>query len=87
MLKIGNLTNCFSKAMEEDSKYVGVMVKLPDSPLEELIINRKDNFVSKLNYYLSAYNHDLEHKFSDGVKIVAFSHGNSLAEIEADLLG
>lgn len=87
-LTMANLGNCFNKAWEEESEYVGVKIEMDGFLKEEIIINSIENFGSKLNYYRNAYNEDLTLKNASGkVRIVGFTHGNSFNQIEKDLLG
>lgn len=86
-LKIHNLEKCFKNAIENNSKYIAVKIKTRNSIGEEIIINPKSNFEAKLNYYKNAYNENLVLKSFDGIQIVGFTYGNSLEDIEKDLIG
>lgn len=87
-LTMTNLENCFNKAWEEESEYVGIKIEMDGFLKEEIIINSIENFGSKLNYYRNAYNEDLTLKNASGkVRIVGFTYGNSFNQIEKDLLG
>lgn len=53
----------------------------------EVIINKIDNAEDKLNYYRNVYDENLNHKYSNGIRIVGCSYGNSFADIQKDLVG
>lgn len=83
-----NLLNCFTFAGLSKAKYVGVKIRMIGFEADEIIINERANFKSKLAYYMKAYNDDLELKTApDKIRIVGFTYGNSFEEIERDLLG
>lgn len=50
--------------------------------VDEVIINRAENFEEKLNYYKRTYNNNGTHKFAKGISISDIVFGNSFAEIE-----
>lgn len=47
-----------------------VILKLPDTPSNELIINPPDNFEKKLDYYKDIYDENLVNKNNSEIKIV-----------------
>lgn len=47
-----------------------VILKLPDTPSNELIINPPDNFEKKLDYYKNIYDENLVNKNNSEIKIV-----------------
>lgn len=60
-------------AFEECKKYnlpICVILKLPDTPSNELIINPPDNFEKKLDYYKTMYDENLVNKNNSEIKIV-----------------
>lgn len=85
-LSLDHLTNNIKSAIESDAKYIGVLVSLPNCTKPEIIINSRENFIQKLNYYKAAYDNSLSMKNGSGVKIVGFSLGNSFTELENDLM-
>lgn len=85
-LTMENLTKCFEAAKEHGMEYVGIALKFPDAEGTELIINDSYNFDYKLEYYKKTYNDELGHDKVPGLQIVGFTYGNSLAEIEEDLM-
>ena len=54
----------------EDGRDIKLSVKIKDYPKLETIIVPNENIVKKQEYILETYNGDLNHKYSDGVKIV-----------------
>lgn len=82
---IENLEICFNYAKDVGAKYVAVVVEMDGFEYDEVIINPISNADKKLEYYKNTYNSDLTHKFSNGIKIVAFTYGNTYADIEMDI--
>lgn len=85
-ISLSGLEEIFIKAKELDKNYIGVAFKLPESNSFEVIINSKENFDYKLNYYKDTYSHDLSHKHVDGLQIVGFAYGDTFQEIQNKLL-
>lgn len=81
------LIQCVKDAEENNAKYIGVKVFIKGYQKEEIIINHKDNFNEKLNYYLTTYDKALDHKYASGISIVKFAYGDTFAEIEEELMG
>lgn len=71
----------FEDAKEFNSNYVAVKVEMDGFDKPEIIINEKENIDSKLEYYKKAYNDDLTHKHSLGIRIVNYSYGNTFEDI------
>lgn len=86
LLTMDHLSNCFDRALEEESKYIGILVQVPDLKRPELIINPAINFEKKLAYYKEAYDEDLVMKRNPDVKIIGFTHADSFDEIQALLV-
>lgn len=86
-LTIEYLTDTFDRAKELDYRFVGVLIERDGFDKPEVIINHAENFDSKLAYYEKNYNENLNHKFAKGIRISAFTFGNSFSEIEKYLLG
>jgi hypothetical protein len=84
-LKMKDLINCFNTANEQQFNWVAILVKNINSEGEELIINPYVNFDDKLEYYQKAYTDDLVLKTYDGIRIVGFTFGNTLEDIENQL--
>lgn len=86
LLTMNHLTNCFDKALEEESKYIGILIQRHNLKRPELIINPAINFESKLSHFKKAYNEDLTLKVDEDVKIIGFTHADSFDEIQALLV-
>ena len=81
MTNIKELVDCFQEAVDKDANYIGVLISMPGFEKPELIINPYDNFESKLEYYLRAYNEDLTLKTFNQIKIITCAYGHSLDEL------
>ena len=74
----------------KDAKYIGVSIKTEGSSQPEIIINPRENFNAKFDYYMEAYDDDLiliAAKGKKDIRIVAAGHGNRFEDIECQLLG
>ena len=58
-MKKGQLKALFIEAKGTGQKYIGVMVQTEGSSEPEVIINPKENFNAKFDYYMAAYDDDL----------------------------
>ena len=83
---IKNLEKCFNEASINGSKYIGVKIRKEVFPTAEIVIDKKENFWKKLEYYKNAYDEDLSLKANSGIRIVGFTYGNSFKDIEEDLM-
>jgi hypothetical protein len=79
MTKKNELQKCFMEAIEEGAKSVYVEVFMDNFPSSELIVNPIDNALGKLDYYNNAYDDNLQHNHSKGIRIIDF--GYSLDEV------
>jgi hypothetical protein len=84
-LTIENLEKCFQEAINQERKYVAVKIEMQGFEKPEIIINRRENFQTKLAYYKKAYNENLTLKTFNGIKIVGFTYGDYFDDIESDL--
>lgn len=66
-----NMMDNFKWAYEcsKHKKYMGVAILVGNSDVPEIIINKNENFKSKMNYYTSHYDEDLIHKYSKDIRI------------------
>lgn len=79
------LNQMFKFAYALESKYVAVRISIGLNKAE-IIINPYENINDKLAYYNNVYDEDLRHKYAEeDIRIIAFAHGESLAEIESKL--
>lgn len=89
MARIGTMKELES-AIEETQiigyNYFAVVVCMQDFEDDEIIINTNANSGDKLAYYQKVYDENLFHKFSDGIRIIGFAYGDTLNEIETELM-
>lgn len=76
------LVDIFERAIKYDENYIGVSIETAGSEKPEIIINPRENFENKLEYYKKAYNHDLTLKSFNGIKITRFIYGDNFAELQ-----
>ncbi len=81
-MKKFELVNMFISAMENDYNYIAVYVKVKNSKSFEIIINKKSNFKSKLQYYVDAYDDDLKLKTCNDIQILNVKKINSFSELD-----
>ena len=81
-LTLFDLEMVFNQAKGMDASYIGVKIQMQGFDEPEIIINPKENFDAKLEYYKKAYNEDLTLKAFNGIEIVGFEYGNSFQEIQ-----
>ena len=71
-----DLRNTFKRAREANAPYVFVEVSIPGASSGEMIINKRENFDFKENFYLNTYNDRLEHNHNNKIKIVGLAYGD-----------
>jgi len=76
-LTLTDLEKCFKKAIENNDKFVAVSIVIPNCEKCEEIINPRENFEAKLEYYKKSYNEDLTLKSFNQIKIKGFMSGNN----------
>jgi hypothetical protein len=81
-LTMNNLEKCFMTAHEKGAKFVAIAVDMEGFPEHELIVNKHENILSKLEYYRSTYDENLQHKYSKNIRIFGVTYGDSLAGLE-----
>lgn len=89
-MKKSELKAEFINAKIKDAKYIGVSIKTEGSSQPEIIINSRENFDAKFDYYMEAYDDDLiliAAKGKKDIRIVAVGHGNQFEDIENQLIG
>lgn len=85
-LTMNSLIQNFEDANANGASFVGVRIKMDGFADEEVIINGKNNFKTKLKYYKKTYDENLNHKFAKGISISGFTYGYSYSDIQSDLL-
>ena len=84
-LTMNDLEKCFETATECNYNYIGVKIETQGSEAPEIIINPRENFKTKLDYYKKAYNNDLILKTFNGIKIIGFTCEDDFRDIEYEL--
>lgn len=84
MTRKEQLMQCISHAIKYGMCYIGVVIKLP-SGCEELIVNKSQAFMEKMEYYDVAYDDDLKMINCPQIEILEFATGNSLFTIESEI--
>lgn len=79
-MTMGNVKAIFRDAKAEGDKYIAIFIKMPGCDKPEIIINPSENFDSKLEYYMKAYNDDLTLKACNDISIVGMGRYKSLTE-------
>ena len=81
MVNLNKLEQCFNVAKETNQNIIGVLIEMQGFEKPELILNQKENFEAKLNYYKKAYNEDLTLKAFNGIKIIGYAFGSNANDI------
>lgn len=79
----------FINAKAVGARYVGVRIATEGSSQPEIIINPKENFDAKFEYYISAYDDDLtliSAKGKKDIRITGIAQGNTFEDIEIQLM-
>lgn len=79
----------FINAKVEDARYIGVRIETEGNSQPEIIINPKENFDAKFDYYMSAYDDDLiliSAKGKKNIRITDIAQGNAFEDIEYQLM-
>lgn len=72
----------FEYAITNEIQLFAVRIHFEDTDCYETIINTKENFIHKLNYYDKTYTDDLVHKRASEIKIIDFVSAETYADIE-----
>lgn len=88
-MKKGQLKALFIEAKGTGQKYIGVMIQTEGSSEPEVIINPKENFNAKFDYYMAAYDDDLiliAAKGNKDIRITGAAAGASFEDIQSQLI-
>lgn len=88
-MKKGQLKALFIEAKGTGQKYIGVMIQTEGSSEPEVIINPKENFNAKFDYYMEAYDDDLiliAAKGKKDIRITGAAAGASFEDIQSQLI-
>jgi hypothetical protein len=84
-LTIKALELIFNHAQKTGANHVAVVIEMEGFPANEVIINERANFLSKLTYYKKTYDENCNHKFAKGIRIVDAASGAYYSDIEREL--
>lgn len=79
----------FINAKATDAKYIGVKIETEGSKCPECIINPRENFDAKYEYYMQAYDDDLRLIAAKGekdIRITGIAAGGSFEDIEYQII-
>ncbi len=79
----------FINAKATDAKYIGVKIETEGSRCPECIINPRENFDAKYEYYMQAYDDDLRLIATKGekdIRITGIAAGGSFEDIEYQII-
>lgn len=83
-----SLKALFINAKAVGARYIGVRIETEGSSKPEIIINPKENFDAKFEYYMKAYDDDLiliSAKGKKDIRITGIAQGNAFEDIEVQL--
>lgn len=89
-MKKSSLKATFIDAKAAGAKYIGVKIETEGSSRPEVIINPRENFSAKYDYYMEAYDDDLiliSTKGKKDIRITGAARGNSFEDIEWQIAG
>lgn len=89
-MKKSSLKAIFIDAKAAGAKYIGVKIETEGSSRPEVIINPRENFSAKYDYYMEAYDDDLiliSAKGKKDIRITGAARGNSFEDIEWQIVG
>lgn len=78
----------FINAKALDARYIGVRIQTEGNSQPEIIINPRENFDAKFDYYMAAYDDDLiliSAKGKRKIQITGIAQGNTFEDIEFQL--
>ena len=81
-LTMQDLEKAFQEAKEGNFKFIGIKVHMEGFLADEIIINPIENFESKLEYYKKTYDENCNHKFAQGISIVAVDYEDFVDALE-----
>ena len=71
LMTMEDLENAINLAIDKQQPMV-LLIQMEGFEYPELITNPYQNLSKKLDYYKKAYNNDLKHKHSKGIKIIGY---------------
>lgn len=84
-MTLDGLIRAFDSQWAKESEYAGILVNI--SGVKEVIINSRENYEAKVEYFKNAYDENLIHKHAAGVSIINYTFSDNFIDIQDDLLG
>lgn len=81
-LYMKDLENCFETAIRLSYTYVAVKIDIVGFEKPEIVINSKENFEDKLNYYKKAYDEYLMLVNNPNIRIIGFAAADTFEDLE-----
>ena len=81
-LYMKDLENCFETAMKLSYTYVGVKIDIVGFEKPEIVINSKENFEDKLDYFKKAYDENLMLVNNPNIRIIGFAAADTFEDLE-----
>lgn len=81
-LYMKDLENCFETAIKLSYTYVAVKIDIVGFEKPEIVINSKENFEDKLNYYKKAYDENLMLVNNPNIRIIGFAAADTFEDLE-----
>ena len=82
MTKKDKFKEIFNNFVNEGAEYIGVFIKSPNLEQPELILNKICNAKKKLEYYLNAYNDDMQLKSVNSMQMLSITGAIYLEDLE-----
>ena len=73
MSKLERFKIMYENALNRNLKYMGVAITIGESKTPEFIINTRENFDSKMKYYVANYDENLRLKSAKDIDIIITS--------------
>ena len=81
-LYMKDLENCFETAIKLSYTYVAVKIDIVGFEKPEIVINSKENFEDKLDYYKKAYDENLMLVNNPNIRIIGFAAADTFEDLE-----
>lgn len=78
--KMQSFIESADKAIKSNLKYMAIAITIGNSDKPEIILNSRENFKQKIDYYKVTYDEDMKHKYSKDIdiRISGFMFTNNL---------
>lgn len=81
-----DLESCFEMATRLSYTYIGVKLDIVGFEKPEIVINSKENFDDKLDYFKRAYDENLMLVNNPNIRIVGFAAADTFEDLEEMLV-